>query len=66
MPPFVAPQDYPPPDPPEEQGPSEREMYDENLADSQKWRAQKNWHPPQLPRFGPPPDEQDDGGQRGR
>jgi hypothetical protein len=64
MPPFVAPQDYPPPEPPEEQGPSEREIYDENLADSQKWRAQQNWQPPQLPRFGPPPDGQDDG--RGR
>ena len=65
MPPFVAAQqDYPPPEPPEEQGPSEREMYDENLADSQKWRAQQNWQRPQLPRFGPPPEGGDDG--RGR
>jgi hypothetical protein len=40
-------------------------MYDENLADSQKWRAQQNWQPPTLPRFGPPPpDSEDDGRKR--
>ncbi|HET9980006.1 MAG TPA: hypothetical protein VFQ32_06165 [Ktedonobacterales bacterium] len=66
MPPFVAPQDYPPPEPPEEQGPSERELYDENLADSQKWRAQKNWQSPQLPRFGPPPQPEGQDEGRGR
>lgn len=61
-PPFVQrPADQPPySEPPEEQGLSEREVYDENLADSQKWRAQKNWQPPTLPRFGPPPPEGDD------
>lgn len=60
-PPFVQHrQDYPPPEPPEEQGPSEREVYDENLAQSQKWRKQQNWQPPTLPRFGPPPPEGDD------
>ena len=60
-PPFVQHrQEYPPPEPPEEQGPSEREVYDENLAESQKWRKQQNWQPPTLPRFGPPPPEGDD------
>ncbi|HKT39039.1 MAG TPA: hypothetical protein VJR48_11760, partial [Ktedonobacterales bacterium] len=48
-------------EPPEEQGPSEREMYDENLAESQRWRKQQNWQPPQLPRFGPPPADGEDG-----
>lgn len=53
--------DYPPPPPPEEQGPSEREMFDENLAQSQQWRDQQNWQRPQLPRFGPAPEGDDDG-----
>jgi len=48
-------------EPPEEQGPSEREMFDENLAESQRWRKQRNWQPPQLPRYGPPPPEGEDG-----
>jgi hypothetical protein len=62
-PPFVQRPDYQQlySEPPEEQGPSEHGVYDENLADSQKWRAQKNWQPPTLPRFGPPPpDDEDD------
>lgn len=53
-------------EPPEEQGPSEREMYDENLAESQRWRKQQNWQPPQLPRFGPPPPDGDDGKRKKR
>jgi hypothetical protein len=36
-------------------------MYDENLAESQRWRKQQNWQPPQLPRFGPPPADGEDG-----
>jgi hypothetical protein len=62
-PPFVQRPDYPNQpytEPPEEQGPSEREMYDENLAQSQRWRNQQNWQPPQLPRFGPQHDEDQD------
>jgi hypothetical protein len=67
-PPFVQRPDFPHQgynEPPEEQGPSEREMYDENLAESQRWRKQQNWQPPQLPRFGPPQSE-DEGNQRKR
>lgn len=66
-PPFVQHGDYPRPaysEPPEEQGPSEREVYDENLAQSQGWRNQQNWQPPQLPRFGPPPEGEDNEQQR--
>ena len=60
-PPFVQrTQEYPPPEPPEEQGPSEREMFDENLAQSQQWRDQQNWQRPQLPRFGPQPEGEDE------
>lgn len=67
-PPFVQRPDHPQPytEPPEEQGPSEHGVYDENLAESQKWRAQKNWQPPQLPRFGPPPEGEDKGKGRKR